>query len=127
VLDFTSRNIWGCEGKGDSKTSEQSSSSPSRGIPGVSDNGAEKRGLERIYPQSDANQDRQDGSQSHGCRVSSEGTAFRRRVWESVETELGEAIKTAYIVPDAVLATVPFAALPGSGPRTFLLDERMIV
>ena len=65
-----------------------------------------------------------------GC--SARGRAVRRAVWDAVAPHLGEA-KLVFVVPDGVLHTVPFAALPGarggylveSGPTLHVLtDER---
>lgn len=122
VLGFPFSEIWDCGGQVDSEASERTSSSPSRGIrlPSQSDP------VRPVVPPVPGPH-RKDVPKTQGCRISPEAMAFRRRVWEPVDRELGKAIKTVYIVPDAMLATVPFSALPGSEPRNFLLDERLIV
>ena len=105
ALDFTSRAIWDCDSQVDSQISERSYPVSPRGM--------------RILTSPP--------SKFPVCRVPFEVMAFRQRVWDMVEKELGETIKTVYIVPDAVLATVPFSALPGSKPHDFLLDEKLII
>jgi CHAT domain-containing protein len=48
---------------------------------------------------------------------------LRRQIWEPLEPFLKDAT-TVLISPDGVLAFLPFAALPGTRPGTFLLEER---
>lgn len=47
-------------------------------------------------------------------------------VWQPIRKHLGDA-KTVYLSPDGALAKFPFAALPGSKPGTFLLEEMTFV
>ena len=47
---------------------------------------------------------------------------LRRMVWERLVGTLGET-KTVLISPDGVLSQLPWAALPGSKPDTYLLEE----
>ncbi len=51
---------------------------------------------------------------------------LRQHVWEPVARKL-PGIKTAVVIPDGALARLPFAALPGAKPGTFLLEEFAIV
>jgi CHAT domain-containing protein len=55
--------------------------------------------------------------------VATSGAALRALVWARFEGRLGEGVKRVVICPDAALASVPFAALPGKGPNTVLGDE----
>lgn len=61
------------------------------------------------------------------CSIAPKAQQIRRQVWEPVAHELGEDIDTVFIVPDAVLATIPFGALPSRSPNTFLFEEKLIV
>jgi CHAT domain-containing protein len=58
-----------------------------------------------------------------------QGTAaadqLRRLVWNRLEKQLNGA-STVLISPDGVLAKLPWAALPGSKPNTYLLEERAV-
>jgi tetratricopeptide (TPR) repeat protein/CHAT domain-containing protein len=47
-------------------------------------------------------------------------------VWQPIRKHLGE-VKTVYLSPDGALAKFPFAALPGSKPDSFLLEEMTFV
>src|SRR5262249_36883027 len=53
------------------------------------------------------------------------GAELARRVWQPLWPHLGEA-QTVLIAPDGPLTGLPFAALPGSKPGTYLLEERTI-
>ncbi|CAK9099730.1 Nephrocystin-3 [Durusdinium trenchii] len=48
--------------------------------------------------------------------------ALRDRLWEPLAPHLGEA-QTVLLAPDGVLTSLPFAALPGSEPGRYLLEE----
>jgi CHAT domain-containing protein/tetratricopeptide (TPR) repeat protein len=48
--------------------------------------------------------------------------ALRRRLWEPVEKALGKA-PVVVLAPDGVLWALPFAALPGRGKGSYLLEE----
>ena len=50
------------------------------------------------------------------------GQALRRLVWEPLEAHLLGA-GTVLVAPDAELAMLPFGALPGKRPNTYLLEE----
>jgi CHAT domain-containing protein/tetratricopeptide (TPR) repeat protein len=52
-----------------------------------------------------------------------EAAAVRQRVWEKVRAELSPAAKTVYLAPDAALARLPWAALPGDKAGTILLEN----
>jgi CHAT domain-containing protein len=47
-------------------------------------------------------------------------------VWQPIRKHLGDA-KTVYLSPDGALAKFPFAALPGSKPDSFLLEQMTFV
>jgi CHAT domain-containing protein/Tfp pilus assembly protein PilF len=47
---------------------------------------------------------------------------LRRLVWEPIETHLRDC-STVILIPDAALTAVPWAALPGKKPGSFLLEE----
>jgi CHAT domain-containing protein len=61
----------------------------------------------------------------HPVREQDPGQALRRLLWEKWEDRL-DGIKTVVISPDSFLGRLPFAALPGKEPKTFLLEERSI-
>ena len=48
---------------------------------------------------------------------------LRKLVWEPLQKHIGTDIKTVLISPDGPLHGLPFAALPGSKPNTYLLHE----
>ena len=48
-----------------------------------------------------------------------------RRVWEPLRPHLGDA-RTVLIAPDGDLAFLPFAALPGSRPGSYLIEDLAI-
>ena len=50
---------------------------------------------------------------------------LRRLVWEPLEPHLKEA-PTVLLSPDGALARLPFAALPGKEPGSYLLEERAL-
>ncbi len=55
------------------------------------------------------------------------GRALSKLVWEPLSLVLGDSVTTVYVVPDAAMATVPFAALPAPESRhsatgAFLID-----
>jgi CHAT domain-containing protein/uncharacterized protein HemY len=50
------------------------------------------------------------------------GAALRRLLWQPIEPHLKD-VKTLLISPDGALARLPFAALPGSNPDKYLLEE----
>jgi CHAT domain-containing protein/tetratricopeptide (TPR) repeat protein len=54
------------------------------------------------------------------------GAELRRLVWEPIQKYVSDA-KILLISPDGALTRVPFAALPGSRPGTFLIHEHMFV
>jgi len=53
------------------------------------------------------------------------GMAARKLVWEPLAAHL-DGIEQVLISPDRDLAQVPWGALPGKRPGTFLLEERLI-
>jgi CHAT domain-containing protein/Flp pilus assembly protein TadD len=50
------------------------------------------------------------------------GQMLRRLVWQPLEEHLAGA-KLVLLSPDGALARIPFAALPGKAPGTYLLEE----
>jgi CHAT domain-containing protein len=52
--------------------------------------------------------------------------AFARLAWEPVRAALPADCRAVYLTPDGALAQVPWAALPGRGPGTVLLDEHAL-
>src|SRR5262249_19244175 len=48
-----------------------------------------------------------------------------RRVWEPLRPHLGDA-RTVLIAPDGGLSFIPFAALPGSKPGSYLIEDLAI-
>jgi CHAT domain-containing protein/tetratricopeptide (TPR) repeat protein len=55
----------------------------------------------------------------------SAGLKVRQLVWEKIEGQLGEC-RTVIVIPDRELTQVPWMALPGSQPNSYLLDEYAI-
>ena len=51
--------------------------------------------------------------------------ALHARIWQPLAKAVGAA-KLVYVVPDGPLATVPFAALPGTDPQRTLYDDRAL-
>jgi CHAT domain-containing protein/tetratricopeptide (TPR) repeat protein len=51
-----------------------------------------------------------------------EGRILRRRLWEPLLEEIGDA-KLVLISPDGALGKLPFGALPGSRPDSYLLED----
>jgi tetratricopeptide (TPR) repeat protein len=54
--------------------------------------------------------------------ASEQGRKLRQLLWAPLEKHLGGA-KTVLIAPDGATAQVPFAAIPGREPGTYLLEE----
>jgi len=54
-----------------------------------------------------------------------EGGKLRALLWDTLEPTLAGA-RTVLISPDGIVARLPFAALPGGEPGTYLLEERAI-
>jgi CHAT domain-containing protein/tetratricopeptide (TPR) repeat protein len=53
------------------------------------------------------------------------GAELRKLVWQPLEAHLKDAT-TVLISPDGALAKLPFPALPGAGPNTYLVEETPI-
>jgi CHAT domain-containing protein/tetratricopeptide (TPR) repeat protein len=53
------------------------------------------------------------------------GMELRRLVWQPLEKHLVGA-KTVLVVPDDVLGRLPFAALPGRSPGSYLLEDMLV-
>ena len=53
------------------------------------------------------------------------GATLRQKVWQPLEADFADA-KTVLISPDGELAKFPWAALPGTKPGTYLIEEREI-
>jgi CHAT domain-containing protein len=51
---------------------------------------------------------------------------LRRRVWQPLQAHLGDAT-TVLIAADGALTALPFAALPGARPGTFLIEEDITI
>ena len=62
----------------------------------------------------------QDGD---GPSVARAGDTLAALVWTPLKTHLG-SVKTVFVAPDGPLCRVPFAALPGPKPGSYLLEER---
>lgn len=54
------------------------------------------------------------------------GDALASLLWAPLAASLGDGVERVVICPDAALASIPFAALPGRGPGKALLDELSI-
>ena len=61
------------------------------------------------------------------CQIAPDVLGFRKLIWDPVDENLSDNIDTVYVVPDAILATIPFSALPGQLPGTHLFEEILIV
>ncbi len=53
------------------------------------------------------------------------GNALRRLLWEPLQSHL-DGIDTILISPDGQLAQIPWGALPGSAPDSFLIEQQSI-
>lgn len=53
------------------------------------------------------------------------GAELARRLWEPLRKHLG-GVQTVLIAPDGPVSAVPFAALPGGKPGTYLIEELAI-
>lgn len=51
---------------------------------------------------------------------------LRQRLWNGLEAKLDD-VKTVLVVPEGAIGKIPLAALPGSQPKTYLIDERSFV
>ncbi len=56
-------------------------------------------------------------------RTSPAAAALRRLVWEPIARCLPAATSTVVIVPDGLLTAIPWGALPGAQPGTFLVEQ----
>jgi CHAT domain-containing protein len=56
------------------------------------------------------------------ARGRTDGARLRRLVWDPVRAHVGDA-KLVLVSPDGALGRLPFSALPGEEPGTFLLEE----
>lgn len=54
------------------------------------------------------------------------GAALRARLWAPLTAAIGDA-KLVLVSPDGALGKLPFAALPGSQPGTYLIDDVAVV
>jgi len=54
------------------------------------------------------------------------GLELRRLLWQPLEKYLGDA-STVLLSPEGPLTQLPFAALPGKAPGSFLVEERAVV
>jgi CHAT domain-containing protein/tetratricopeptide (TPR) repeat protein len=59
--------------------------------------------------------------------ASDAGRRLRAMVWEGIAAKLPKGVSTVYVAPDAALATIPFAALPGSAPGRCLIEDVAVV
>lgn len=57
-----------------------------------------------------------------GTDGQSAGQTLRARLWQPLRTAIGSA-RTVLISPDGTLGRLPFAALPGDRPDSYLLEE----
>lgn len=66
------------------------------------------------------------GDEAARTAVARTGADLRTLVWAPLEARLGPRIGRVVLCPDAALASVPFAALPGAAPGVFLGDELVL-
>jgi CHAT domain-containing protein/Tfp pilus assembly protein PilF len=59
----------------------------------------------------------------HEAKLTRQAAALRQRLWEPVEKRLPPGTATVYLVPDAELTQLPWAALPGKGKDSVVLDD----
>jgi CHAT domain-containing protein/Flp pilus assembly protein TadD len=62
---------------------------------------------------------------SKAGRQAAPGQPLRRLIWEKLEPHLN-GIQTVVVIPDAELTRLPWAALPGRKPDTYLLEDYAI-
>ncbi|MCY2990671.1 MAG: CHAT domain-containing protein [Planctomycetota bacterium] len=58
--------------------------------------------------------------------ITTAGDQLREVLWQPIENQLGEGIQRLYIVPDGVLATTPFYAIP-CGESKYLVDRYTLI
>jgi CHAT domain-containing protein/tetratricopeptide (TPR) repeat protein len=68
---------------------------------------------------------REGAASTSGSPPAGSARFLRERVWLPIEKSL-EGASTVLIAPDGPLTRLPFAALPGAKPGTFLLEERAV-
>jgi CHAT domain-containing protein/Tfp pilus assembly protein PilF len=61
--------------------------------------------------------------QEHEAKLAHHAAGLRRLLWEPLEKQLPAATAAVYLVPDAELTQLPWAALPGKGKDRVLLDD----
>jgi CHAT domain-containing protein/Tfp pilus assembly protein PilF len=70
------------------------------------------------------------GDQQYDCGQSVEArqaaSELRQRLWVPLEARLGDA-RTVLISVDGMLGKLPFAALPGREPNTYLIEEGRLI
>ncbi len=59
-------------------------------------------------------------------QASAAAGTLRRLVWEPMARHLPVATRTVLLVPDGLLTAIPWAALPGERPGTFLVEENAL-
>ncbi len=69
---------------------------------------------------------RKAAQEGDGPTLGHAGDQLAKLVWAPIKAHVGEA-KTVFVAPDGVLCRVPFAALPGAKPGSYLLEERAFV
>jgi CHAT domain-containing protein/tetratricopeptide (TPR) repeat protein len=62
------------------------------------------------------------GKQPFDSQAADPGQMLRRLLWTPLEKHLANA-RTVLISPDGAVARIPFAALPGKAPGTYLLED----
>jgi CHAT domain-containing protein len=66
-------------------------------------------------------------SQIKSCRMTTEardaGAWLREHLWEPLESRFSADDKTVLISPDGALSRLPFSALPGRKPGSFLIED----
>ena len=80
-----------------------------------------------VRPENETEKVRKRGINPAHCRITPNVTKFYKQIWAPIENELGESIDTVYLVPDGVLATIPFSALPGRLSESYLFEDTLIV
>ena len=66
------------------------------------------------------------GDTASADAIRTTGAALAALAWAPIEAKLGTGVHRVVICPDAALAAVPFAALPGKEPGRALVDELAI-
>lgn len=116
-------SIWLCGNSQDSKSNTRGVVVKEKSLPFKVDSG----NVNFVDPGKEKKKLLKRGINPGNCQVSPDVFEFFNLIWAPVEEVLGESINTVYLVPDGVLGTIPFSALPGRFPKSYLFEDTLIV